>query len=345
MHCRYDYSRDDLHGLLGDEPTYRVEQLWHGMYTELREPTDITALPLGLREQLQHIPTFGSGYEITQQYFSDQQQTVKWLLTLHDGTQIETVVMFYEERVTVCISSQAGCAMNCSFCATGQLGFRRHLTKGEIITQVILAQRYAHEQNRKISNIVFMGMGEPLANFDATWSSIRRLHDDMGFGSRRITVSTVGIVPGILRLRDAPLAINLAVSLHAANDELRNSLVPINRKYPLSQLVRACRDYWVTTRRRVTLEWALIDSINDTFDSANELADIANQLEAHVNVIPLNPTPGYLAQGPTASHVRTFRDWLVERGVNVTIRDTRGNAIDAACGQLALSKRSSAANP
>src|SRR5436189_2602349 len=203
--------------------------------------------------------------------------------------------MHYRQRSTVCVSTQAGCAMACGFCATGQAGFERHLTTGEIVEQVTRAARAAADTGRRLSNVVFMGMGEPLANYERVWGAVERLHDDVGLSARHLTISTVGIVPGIRRLAAEPLPVNLAVSLHAANDRLRDELVPINRRYPLAELRAACADYLRAKGRRLSFEWALIDGVNDRPDDADELAAIARPLGAHVNLIPLNPTPGYPA--------------------------------------------------
>ncbi len=236
--------------------------------------------------------------------------------------------------------------MGCSFCATGQAGFERHLSTGEIVEQVVRARRTARDSTaggRRISNVVFMGMGEPLANYDRTWAAVHRLHDDVGIGARHLTISTVGLVPGIRRLAVADLPVNLAVSLHAADDELRDELVPINRRYPLDALVEACRDYVTRTRRRLSFEWALIADVNDRFEDSARLAAIANDLRAHVNLIPLNPTPGYAVRGSSRNRVHAFADDLRRRGVNVTIRDTRGSDIDAACGQLRAAQQRGAA--
>ena len=186
----------------------------------------------------------------------------------------------------------------------------------------------------RVSNIVFMGMGEPMANFDPTWEAVRRLHDDVGIGARHITISTVGLVPGIRRLAEADLPVNLAVSLHAADDDLRNELVPINRRWPLEVLMEACEQYFSATRRRISFEWALISDVNDRFEDADRLVPLARRLSAHVNLIPLNPTPGYEVRGSSRNRVHAFARRLTDAGVNVTIRDTRGSDIDAACGQL-----------
>jgi 23S rRNA (adenine2503-C2)-methyltransferase len=247
--------------------------------------------------------------------------------------------MHYADRSTVCVSSQAGCAMGCGFCATGQAGFDRHLTTGEIVEQVVCAARRARDDGRRLANVVFMGMGEPLANYDPCWAAVERLHADLGLSARHLTLSTVGIVPGIRRLAGESLPVNLAVSLHAADDELRDELVPINRRYPLSTLMDACTAYLLAKGRRLSFEWALIDGVNDRPRDARLLVQRARQLPlpAHVNLIPLNPTPGYAMRGSTRERVREFRDELRAGGVNVTVRRTRGTDIDAACGQLRAS--------
>jgi 23S rRNA (adenine2503-C2)-methyltransferase len=223
--------------------------------------------------------------------------------------------------------------MGCGFCATGQAGFSRHLSCGEIVEQVMVAIRTARP--RRVSNVVFMGMGEPMANYDRMWAAAVRLHDDLGFSARHLTVSTVGVVPGIRRLAGEALPVNLAVSLHAANDRLRDELVPVNRQWPLEALHDACRHYLAAKGRRLSLEWALIDGVNDRPGDANELARFALPLAAHVNLIPLNPTPGYSALGTPPHRVRAFRARLRDLGVNATIRQNRGTDIAAACGQLA----------
>jgi 23S rRNA (adenine2503-C2)-methyltransferase len=226
--------------------------------------------------------------------------------------------------------------MACGFCATGQGGFERNLSVGEIIEQVIRAARRAQSGStpRRVSNIVFMGMGEPMANYDRMIAAVRRIHGDIGISARHLTISTVGIIPGIRRLADEPLPVNLAVSLHAANDELRDELVPINRRYPLEDLYEACEDYLRVKNRRLSFEWALIADVNDRDSDARELALAARRLRAHVNLIPLNDTPGWPTTGSSPDKVRDFADELRNLGANVTIRANRGNDIDAACGQL-----------
>jgi 23S rRNA (adenine2503-C2)-methyltransferase len=332
----YDVSLAELGELLADQPRYRTEQVWKAFHEQLRRPAEMTDLPLTLRSRLDEAfpPALT---EVTRQV-ADRGETVKWLWGLADGAQVETVLMHYRDRTTVCVSSQAGCAMRCSFCATGQSGFTRHLTSGEIVEQVVVAAREARdgETPRRLSNVVFMGMGEPLANYDRLWTAVTRLHDDLGISARHLTVSTVGVVPGIHRLANEALPVNLAVSLHAANDKLRSSLVPLNKRYPIASLMAACRHYLTVKGRRLSFEWAMIDRVNDRPVDASELAELARPLGAHVNLIPLNPTPGYAVTGSTPGKVRAFREELTALGVNATIRANRGTDIDAACGQLAV---------
>jgi len=329
---RFDLSRHDLAELLDGEPRYRLDQVWRGLYHQAAEPEEMTALPRALRSRLTELlpPAL---HEVTES-LSDAGDTIKWLWRLFDGRQIETVLMLYRDRVTVCVSSQAGCAMGCGFCATGQAGFDRHLSGGEIVEQVIRAMRRAQQLGRRVSNVVFMGMGEPLANYERTWAAIRCLHDDIGLSARHITVSTVGVVPGIDRMAGEDLPVNLAVSLHAANDALRDELVPINRRYPLGALAEACAKYLAAKGRRLSFEWALIDGMNDRTSDAAELAAYARPWRAHVNLIPLNPTPGYAPIGSAPGRVAAFAEQVRSFGTNVTVRHNRGTDIDAACGQL-----------
>ncbi len=327
---RYDVDRDQLGALLADQPRYRVDQVWDGLHRQLRSPDEITTLPKALRASLgEQLP---AALRLAVRSTSTDGQTSKFLWTLDDGRQIETVLMLYPERATVCVSTQAGCAMACGFCATGQAGFDRQLSAGEIIEQAVEGARVAAP--RRVSNIVFMGMGEPMANYDAVWDAVRRLHGDIGISARHLTISTVGIVPGIRRMASEDLPVNLAVSLHAANDTLRDELVPINRRYPLAELADACAEYLAAKRRRLSFEWAMIAGTNDSLDDADELAEYALPLRAHVNLIPLNPTPGWPTVGSATDVIRRFRDHLEVRGVNATIRANRGTDIDAACGQL-----------
>jgi 23S rRNA (adenine2503-C2)-methyltransferase len=327
----YDLQRGELDQLLDGHPAFRARQVWDGLHTRVLRPEEMTDLPAALRATLASaLPPALS--QVTRQS-ADEGQTIKWLWALHDGAQVETVLMEYPDRVTVCVSTQAGCAMACQFCATGQAGFSRQLSAGEIVEQVAEAIRAARP--RRLSNVVFMGMGEPLANYDRVWSAVTRLHGEMGLSARHLTQSTVGVVPGIRRLAQEALPVNLAVSLHAANDATRDVLVPLNRRYPLAVLAEACAEYVDATGRRLSIEWAMIHDVNDHDKDAGELAQFTRPLGAHVNLIPLNATPGYAVRGSSARRVREFRDRLESLGVNATVRMTRGAEIDAACGQLA----------
>ena len=331
----YHPSRAELAELLEGEPSYRLDQIWQGLYQNLSTPDEMTNLPRALRATLSQRLT--PALRVVVRRVSDGGDTVKYLWELHDGRRIETVLMLYPDRVTVCVSSQVGCAMGCGFCATGQAGFGRHLTVGEIVEQVAVAAREARSMERRLGNVVFMGMGEPLANEGVVWDSVERLHGDLGLSARKLTISTVGLVPGIRRLTERPLPVNLAVSLHAANDRLRDELVPINKRYPLDELMAACADYLAVKGRRLSFEWAMIDGVNDRATDAAELAKLCRhfRLPAHVNLIPLNPTPGYPTVGSPLKRVHDFRDNLETLGVNATVRRNRGTDIDAACGQLA----------
>jgi len=329
----YDLTRDELARLLEGEPAYRARQVWDGLPARVQRPAEMTELPPPLRASLE--TALPPALREVSRRSADGGQTTKWLWALEGGARVETVLMHYHDRVTVCVSTQAGCAMACQFCATGQAGFQRHLSEGEIVEQVAAAMRAARP--RRLSNVVFMGMGEPLANYDRVWGAVVRLHGAMGLSARHLTLSTVGMVPGIRRLATESLPVNLAVSLHAANDALRDELVPVNRRYPLRELADACAAYVAASGRRLSIEWALIDGVNDRGGDAAELAVFARPLAAHVNLIPLNPTPGYAVVGSPPARVRRFRDQLTDLGVNATIRVTRGVEIDAACGQLAAS--------
>lgn len=336
MTALFDLTRDALATALSGEPSYRIEQLWDGLYRKFQKVDDISPLPATLRSRI--ATEFSSSLCETRRVTTDDGKTVKFLWHLTDGDHpIETVLMYYDERATVCVSTQAGCAMACGFCATGQAGFTRHLAVGEIVEQVVRACGEAAQLGTRVGNVVFMGMGEPLANEQNVRAAVERIHDDIGISARHLTVSTVGIIPGIRALSEWSLPVNLAVSLHAGRDELRDELVPINKRYPIDDLMNACRDYLKIKNRRVTFEWALIEGVNDTTRDARELHRLAQSLRpsAHVNLIPLNPTPGWPTKGSSRNRVHVFRDTLLEMGTNATIRQNRGTEIAAACGQLA----------
>ncbi|MGH9295505.1 MAG: 23S rRNA (adenine(2503)-C(2))-methyltransferase RlmN, partial [Acidimicrobiales bacterium] len=336
---RYELTEGAIAALIPGEPAYRARQIYAGMHGGLRAPEEMTELPASLRATLSASAAFATGFEVAEELSCDRGSTRRFVLRSPlDGAVVETVLMRYSRRVTACVSSQAGCAMGCSFCATGQMGFGRHLSEAEIVEQVIRSARAAAEEGwGRLSNVVFMGMGEPFANYANVLAAVRRCHDTLSMAARSFTISTVGVVPGILRLAAEPLQVNLAVSLHAANDELRSSLVPLNRRYPLAKVMAACSGYTAKTSRRISFEWALISGVNDRDADATALAELLAPLGglAHVNLIPLNPTPGYSVLGSPPSVVEAFSRSLGAAGVNATIRATRGRQIGGACGQLA----------
>ncbi|RME78692.1 MAG: 23S rRNA (adenine(2503)-C(2))-methyltransferase RlmN [Chloroflexi bacterium] len=318
------------------EPAYRARQVEEWLYRRYADtPSAMTSLPSALRRRLAEETIVSPLTPLVAQESSDG-QTRKTLFALPDGRQIEAVLMRYQKRRTLCISTQAGCAMGCPFCATGQMGFMRNLTAGEITAQVLFYARHLAELGEAVTNIVFMGMGEPLANYAETWRAIRRLNDPAGFnlGARRMTLSTVGLVPAIRRMSREPEQVGLAVSLHAPTDDLRNTIVPLNRRYPLDMLMAAVREYIAATRRRVTFEYALMDHLNDHLAHADRLARLLDGLLCHVNLIPLNPTPGSPWSGSPDERVRAFQQRLLSAGIPTTVRLRRGVDIAAGCGQL-----------
>ncbi len=333
------------------EPAYRVAQVLAGAHRPTATSLDeLTDLPRALRSAVAgafRFSTIAGSHVLV----ADGGQTAKAVHELADGQRIESVLMRYPTRgaglgrTTVCISSQAGCAVGCPFCATGQAGFGRQLSAGEIVDQVLhwhrepwqaLGADWRPGAGRGHYNIVFMGMGEPLNNADRVFAAVRLLNDParLGIGARHITVSTSGVVPGIDRMVDELPQVNLAISLHAASDELRDELVPINRKWPVAEVVAAGRRFAARTRRRVSLEYVLIDGLNDAPAQAAALGALAAGWLSHVNLIPLNPTPGSRWSGTSAAGVHAFAATVERAGVPVTVRDTRGREIEAACGQL-----------
>ncbi|HLE73674.1 MAG TPA: 23S rRNA (adenine(2503)-C(2))-methyltransferase RlmN, partial [Anaerolineales bacterium] len=335
----YDLDLEQLVAQLNiwGEPPYRAKQVWEGLYLQLwSKPEEFTNLSKPLRQKLQQCFSFSSLNEV-ERFFSTDQKTTKVLFRLLDGPPIETVLMRYAERRTVCISTQAGCALGCVFCATGQMGFRRNLSSGEIVEQVLVFARQLNDEAERPTNVVLMGMGEPFHNYDATMAAIDRLGHPDGFnmGARRFTISTVGLIPAIKRFTAEKRQIGLAISLHASEDALRTSMLPINRRYPIKQLIEACREYVDATGRRITFEWALIQGVNDSVEEARNLALLLKGLICHVNVIPLNPTSGYSGARSTRQRVSAFRQILETQGISCTVRVRRGIDIHAGCGQLA----------
>jgi 23S rRNA (adenine2503-C2)-methyltransferase len=334
----YDLDHPSLQALLAEwgEPAYRARQLWEWLYVHLADSFDrMTNLPLSLRERLAAETTIGVPQVVDTARSADR-ETRKDLLRLADGETVEAVLMQYERRHTACISSQVGCAIGCAFCATGQMGFHRDLTSGEIVAQALHFARVLQAEGERLTNVVLMGMGEPLLNYDASLTATRRLIHPQGFnlGQRHITLSTVGIVPGIEQLAGEGLQITLAISLHAATDKLRDQLVPINRRHGLDALFEACHHYVERTRRRISFEWALIEGVNDTPEQAQALAARLTGLLAHVNFIPLNPTQDYEGQPPSRAAMAAFIAVLKQHHIPYTLRVRRGMDIQAGCGQL-----------
>jgi 23S rRNA (adenine2503-C2)-methyltransferase len=336
----YDLDLPDLKIQLEawGQPAYRAVQIWQGLYKQFWSASEqFTSLSVSLRQQLDEHFIF-TALTPGQVLQSSDLETTKTLFNLPDQRAIEAVLMKYDERRTLCISTQAGCAMGCVFCATGQMGFKRNLTSGEIVEQVLYYARLLKNEGERVTNIVVMWMGEPFHNYDATMAAINRLNDPQGMmlGERRFTISTVGLVPMIKKFAGEKRQINLAISLHAANDTLRTQLLPVNRKYPISDLMSACREYIEETKRRLTFEYALIYDVNDSTDDAHELARLLHGMMCHVNIIPLNPTHRYAGQATTRQRADAFRNVLVEAGIPCTIRLRRGIDIEAGCGQLAI---------
>jgi 23S rRNA (adenine2503-C2)-methyltransferase len=340
----YDLSFAELKSLLqkAGEADFRARQIWDGLYRNFwQSPGEFSNLPKSLRGKLTEMTRFDAILPIHKVDSADH-RTRKTLFRLQDGLSIEAVLMRYDRRQTLCISTQAGCAMGCVFCATGQMGFKRHLSSGEISAQVLYYARLLSLEGLPVTNVVIMGMGEPFHNYDNTLAAIDRLNDPEGynFGARRFTISTSGLVPAIRQFSNEKRQVNLAVSLHAVDDDLRSSMMPVNRKYHVDELLDACRYYVEKTSRRITFEWALIERINDTSAQAVKLSQKIKGLLCHVNAIPLNPTTGYA--GKAASHERAaaFKAVLDQAGIPCTVRIRRGIDIQAGCGQLAVLDKS-----
>lgn len=321
------------------EPPFRAQQLLKWIYhQQVTDFSKMTNLSKALRARLADMAEIAPPKVIREQLSADG--TVKWLMGFGGANAIETVFIPEPNRGTLCISSQVGCALNCSFCSTGAQGFNRNLTTGEIIGQVWQAARaLGHERNgrRRITNVVFMGMGEPLVNFEAVAPALWLLRDDLGFGlaAKRVTVSTAGMVPGIDRLRKT-IDAALAVSLHAPEDELREQLVPLNRKYPIAELMAACQRYVADKHKRsVTFEYTLIDGVNDHPEHARKLVKLLRRVPSKLNLIPFNPFPGTAYRCSSPERISAFQQIAMDGGLIATVRKTRGDDIEAACGQLA----------
>jgi 23S rRNA (adenine2503-C2)-methyltransferase len=348
----YDLGLADLERLLTawGQPSFRARQVFRQLYRQLADdPRQMSDLPLALRERLAAEARLDK-LQLEREQVADGGLTRKALWRIEGGAVLETVLMVYEDRSTVCVSTQAGCAMGCVFCATGKLGLLRNVSSGEIVAQVVWANRELRRltgggpRGERISNIVFMGMGEPLANYDRWWAAVETLHEPQGMnmGARTMTVSTVGLVPGIRRLAEERLPINLAISLHAPDDELRSALMPVNKRYPIAELLAATRDYIDRTHRRVSFEYVLLQGRNDSPAQGAALARLlrtagrgGQPLLCHVNLIPWNPVPGMPLGRSERQRVLAFQEELLREHIPCTVRVERGMEIAAACGQLA----------
>jgi 23S rRNA (adenine2503-C2)-methyltransferase len=341
----YDLDHSELEESLVSlgEPAYRAKQILQGLYQSLwTDLNEFSNLPLSLRKLLAdkfHL----AGLVEEKTVSSRDSHTRKTLYKLGDGSAIETVLMEYDRGNTVCISSQVGCALGCKFCATGEMGYSRNLSSGEIIEQVIKSAAHLSNQGKKLTNVVFMGMGEPFQNYSAVRQTIESLNDPngFGFGKRRFTVSTVGLVPGIRRFMEEDWQVNLAISLHAADDDLRTQIVPINKTYPISVLLEACDEYINQTNRRISIEWALIDGVNDSSEQAGKLVNLVRGKLYHVNLIRLNPVAHYEGKPAADQRAKDFQELVSSAGISCTTRLRRGIDINAGCGQLANQSRES----
>ncbi len=347
----YGVSKDDLINKLKqwNQPIFRADQLRSWIYDKGVTSFELMQdLPKSLRTQLAEAYSIGT-LSVKSELVSQKDGTIKRAYELPDKQIIESVLMPYEDgRYTACISSQAGCAMGCTFCATGQMGFFRQLTSDEIFEQVqrFSAELRVRKEPGRLSNVVFMGMGEPLANYKNVMEAVRRIIAELGIGARHITISTVGLVPRIKKFAEEDIQVGLAVSLHQTQDAARSALMPVNMRYNIAELLRACKDYTHKTKRRVTFEWALIRDQTDSSDTAHELGKLLQGMLCHVNVIPLNPTAGFAGKPTPKADVSNFCSILGRYGISCTPRVRRGIDIDAGCGQLRadLLKRESLQN-
>lgn len=324
----------ELEEMLGElgQPKFRAAQLYRWLQSGETDFDSMTNIPLSLRNELKE-KTYIADVKIVRRFKSRLDETVKYVYELYDGEYIESVLMKYEHGYTVCISTQVGCRMGCSFCASGIAGLTRNLTASEMLAQITAAGR---DNGIRVSNIVMMGMGEPLDNLDNSVRFLRLVSDDKGLniGLRHISLSTSGVVSGIKRLKEYNFPITLSISLHAPNDEIRSSIMKVNRKWNIEELLKACKEYQAVTTRRISFEYALIDGVNDSDECAAQLAKRLKGIMCHVNLIPANPVKENSFKKPDKNKIIHFRDLLIKKGVNATVRRTLGADIDASCGQL-----------
>ncbi len=334
----YDLLLEDLQTWMkeqGEQP-FRAKQVYQWIYRNVQSFDEMTNVGKSLREKLSADFTL-DGVQLVAHSGSEKDGSEKLLVALSDGNMIESVLMFHDYGTSLCVSTQVGCKMHCAFCATGMDGFVRNLTAGEIVAQVVQANRLLKSRGRgPVQRLVYMGSGEPLDNYANTIKSIRILHEPEGYniGYRNFTISTAGLVEGIYNLTQEGLPLNLSISLHAPNDKLRSQLLPIGKRYSIAEIIEAAMNYFDDSGRRVTIEYLLISGVNDTTELAKELAALIKRYPFHVDLIPYNEVGGFDFKRPSASRIRVFMDILRERGVNATCRISKGRDIDAACGQL-----------
>ena len=324
----------ELEALLTEmgQPRFRAAQIFKWLQQGTEDFDEMTNLPKDLREKLEE-SCYIAGVSIERRLVSQLDGTVKYLYKLIDGELIESVLMKYEHGYTVCISTQVGCRMGCSFCASGLCGLKRNLTASEMLSQIMMA---AKDNGIRVSNVVMMGMGEPLDNFDNSMRFLELVSNEkgLGIGYRHISLSTSGVVSGIEKLKEYNLPITLSVSLHAPNDEIRNSMMKVNKRWNIDQLLKACREYQKVTTRRISFEYALIDGVNDSEKCADELAARLKGIMCHVNLIPANPVKENSFKKPDKNKIQKFKQMLESKGLNATVRRTLGADIEASCGQL-----------
>ena len=324
----------ELEEMLGKsgQPKFRAAQLYRWLQSGETNFDNMTNIPLSLRNELKE-KTYIADVKIVKRLKSRLDETVKYVYELYDGEYIESVLMKYEHGYTVCISTQVGCRMGCSFCASGIAGLTRNLTASEMLAQITAAER---DNDIRVSNVVMMGMGEPLDNFDNSVRFLKLVSDDGGLniGLRHISLSTSGVVSGIKKLKEYNFPITLSISLHAPNDEIRSSIMRVNKKWNIDELLKACKEYQAVTTRRISFEYALIDGVNDSDECAAELAKRLKGIMCHVNLIPANPVKENSFKKPDKNKITHFKDLLIKKGVNATVRRKLGADIDASCGQL-----------
>ena len=329
-----DFEFEELKSFLKElgEPTFRAGQIFEWLHKGVESYDEMTNISKATKQKLSEA-TYVSTLRIREKFVSKIDGTVKYLFELPDGNCIESVVMRYHHGLTICISSQVGCRMGCRFCASTIGGLYRNLTPGEILNQVIFAQK---DMGERISNIVMMGIGEPLDNYDNVIKFLHNVNNEKGLniGYRHITLSSCGIAPRIKQLAKEGLPITLTISLHAPNDEIRNSIMPVNHKYKIKELIEACKEYVNTTGRRLSFEYSLIHGVNDSTENAKELAELVRPLHAHVNLIPVNKVEEREYKKGTNSEIRAFCKTLEDLGINATVRRELGSDISASCGQL-----------